>query len=102
MAAREVHCNPATITRTAARDPDFADRLTKAESLADKRALESIVRAVEQERYWRAAAWMLERRNPEEFARRAPHTFTGEQVMEVVARLVRVLLPAVPAERATR
>ncbi len=99
MAAREVGCSPATITRTAARDPQFAARLAHAESLSDHRALELICRATEQEKYWRAAAWMLERRNPEEFGRRVPHTFTSEQVMQVVARLVGVLLPAVPDER---
>jgi hypothetical protein len=99
MAAREVGCNPATITRTAGRDPHFAERLAHAESLADRKALENISRAQDQEKYWRAAAWVLERRNPEEFARRTPHTFTAEQVMEVIARLIRVLLPAVPDAR---
>ena len=99
MAAREVGCSPSTITRTAGRDPYFAERLAHAESLANRKALEIISRAQDQEKYWRAAAWVLERRNPEEFARRTPHTFTAEQVMEVIARLIRVLLPAVPEER---
>jgi len=99
MAAREVGCHPATIARTAGRDPHFAERLAHAESLADRKALDIISRAQDQEKYWRAAAWVLERRNPDEFARRMPNTFTAEQVMEVIARLIRVLLPAVPDER---
>jgi hypothetical protein len=99
MAAREVGCAASTITRIAARDPQFAARLDEAESKSDRKALEIINRAQDQEKYWRAAAWVLERRNPEEYGRRTPHTYTADQVMRLVSRIVGTLLPAVPDNR---
>ncbi len=96
MAARHVQCDPSTITRTAARDADFAAQLAEAQAGADMKALRLIDRATDQEKYWRAAAWLLERRNPEEFARRPPDTFTAEQVADVLAGFLRAVLPIVP------
>jgi hypothetical protein len=98
MAARHVECDPSTITRTAARDPAFAAQLAEAQAGADLKALRLIDQATNQEKYWRAAAWMLERRNPEEYGRRAPETFTAEQVADVLAGFLRAVLPNVPAD----
>ena len=41
---------------------------------------------------------MLERRNPEEYGRRPPDTFTAEQVADVLAGFLRAVLPLVPAD----
>ena len=90
MAAAEVGCAHRTIARTAARDPQFAAELAAAESKSDHKALALIDRATDQEKYWRAAAWMLERRNPEEFARRAPNTMTPHQVLKLFTRFLAV------------
>jgi hypothetical protein len=98
MAARHVECDPTTITRTAARDPEFAAQLAEAQAGADLKALRLIDKATDQEKYWRAAAWMLERRNPEEYGRRAPDTFTAEQVADVLACFLRAVLPIVPTD----
>ncbi len=98
LAAREVGCCHRTIARAAARDPQFAAELAAAESRADGKALRLIDRATDQEKYWRAAAWVMERRNPEEYGRRAPHTFTGDQVMERFTRFLHVVMPKLPAE----
>jgi hypothetical protein len=98
MAAAEVGCAHRTIARTAARDPQFAAELAAAESQADHKALKLIDRATDQEKYWRAAAWVLERRNPEEIAPRAPRTMTHGQVLKLFTRFLHGVLPQVPAE----
>jgi hypothetical protein len=98
MAARQVGCAPSTITRTADRDEEFREEVAEAESQSDIRALRLIRNTAQQERYWRVAAWILERRNPEEYGRRAPHTFTGTQVTELLLRGLREVVTAVPEE----
>ena len=98
MAAQQVGCCHRTIARAAARDPDFAHDLARAEADADEKCLQLISRATDQEKYWRAAAWVLERRNPEEFAARRPHTFTGDRVLELFTRFLHAVLPKLPAD----
>src|SRR6516225_3919571 len=84
MAAEYVGCDPSTISRTAKRDEAFRSQLADAESETSIDALRLIRHTGSQERYWRAAAWVLERRHPDEYGRRAPNTFTGEQVMRIL------------------
>ena len=67
-----VKCNYTTIGRTAARDPAFAAKLPQVEAAAHLAAGDMIRRAASDPKYWRAAAGMLERRNPEDYARRDP------------------------------
>jgi hypothetical protein len=98
MAARQVGCAPSTITRTADRDEEFGQDIADAESQADIRALRLIRNTAQQEKYWRVAAWILERRNPEEYGRRAPHTFTGTQVTEFLLRGLREVVTTVAEE----
>ena len=98
MAARQVGCCHRTIARAAARDPDFARELARAEADADEKCLHLISRATDQEKYWRAAAWVLERRNPEEFAARKPHTFSAGHVLELFTRFLHAVLPKLPAD----
>ncbi len=64
MAARYVGCSASTITRTVGRDAEFADRVAHAEMHLDAELLAAIRHAAKTARYWRAAAWLLERRNP--------------------------------------
>ena len=99
MAAEYVGCDPSTITRTAKRDERFREQLAAAQSEADIDALKLIRHTADQERYWRAAAWILERRNPDEYGRRAPNTFSGEQVMQILDRVLQAVMPAVAAEK---
>ena len=99
MAAEYVGCDPSTITRTAQRDEAFREQLANAQSDADIDALKLLRRTADQEKYWRAAAWILERRNPDEYGRRAPNTFTGEQVMKILQRSLHAVMPAVPREK---
>jgi hypothetical protein len=98
VAARFVGCAPSTITRTVARFPEFAERLIRAEQAAEVTLLKRVQTAAEQDKYWRAAAWLLERRNPEDFAARPPRSFTTDQVAQILGQLVEVLRNELPAE----
>jgi len=99
MAARQVGCARSTITRTADRELEFHTQLADAEAQADVRALRLISHAAQQEKYWRVAAWLLERRNPDEYGRRSPFTFTGQQVMALLLRGLKDIVPAVAKEK---
>jgi hypothetical protein len=64
------------LSRGMGRDPDrpstpefaeFAEALTRARAKAEQREVELILKAAEDD--WRAAAWMLERRNPARYGR---------------------------------
>ena len=99
VAARYVGCAQSTITRTALRDPQFAAELAHAERSAEIEALHNLREAARNERYWRAAAWLLERRNPEDFAQRQPNVMTDEQVRQAVVALADLLLEGLSEER---
>jgi hypothetical protein len=84
MAARYIGCAPSTITRTAARDPEFCEQLATAEQNCDVSTLQAIRVAAGNPRYWRAAAWLLERRNPNDFALRKPEVYTAAEFAEYI------------------
>ena len=73
--------------------------MAEAENRAEVQALKLLLRTAQQEKYWRVAAWILERRNPEEYGRRAPFTFTGDQVLTLLARGLQEVVPAIPADK---
>jgi hypothetical protein len=98
-AARHVGVSHTSIARAAARDARFAKELSDAESVADYSALKMVRDAGRQEKYWRAAAWILERRLPDEFGHRAPHSFSGDQVMRLLAEVFSYALPALNDDR---
>ncbi len=101
-AAGYVRCAHTTIGRTAARDPDFAAKLALAEATSHVKAVSAIRGAMADPKYWRAAAWVLERRSPEEYARRDPNSFTADQVMSLLARLYSESLPLLTSEKVER
>jgi len=96
MAARYVGCSPSTIPRTALRDPEFAERLSRATLGAQVGYLKNIQKAAKKEQYWRAAAWALERLNPEEFAPRDPDTVTIVRIKEMMAQLAQLVVEDLP------
>ena len=95
-AARYVGCSPSTIRRTAERDPAFAESLHKAESKAQILFMKNIAAAARKEQYWRAAAWALERLNPEDYAARSPNSVTLEQIRTLVSEFARIIVEEVP------
>lgn len=95
--ARRIGCSPNTITRTADRDPDFARQLASAESDLELRFHDSINNAAESGRYWRAAAWSLERRFPDLFAPRSPDVVTVQQIATLIANIAQIIEEEIPA-----
>jgi hypothetical protein len=91
-AAQYVGCSPSTIRRTALRDPPFAEALMRAEAQSEITCLTSVRKAGKKEQYWRAAAWVLERRYPEAYALRKPGTVTVEQLIDVLKQVADILM----------
>ncbi len=98
-AADYVGCAVSTIRNTAGRDPQFAEHLRRAEGALEIRCLGLIQNAAGKERYWRAAAWALERKKPQEYAPRGPDVVTVGQIREVLGRLAEIVVEEVPAAR---
>jgi hypothetical protein len=98
-AANLVKCHHTTIGRTAARDAAFGAKLEQVEAATHLEAGDMIRRAASDPKYWRAAAWMLERRNPEDYGRRDPTTFTGDQVTSLLASFCNEVQKLVPQEK---
>src|SRR5205807_1961940 len=99
MAARYVGCSLDTITRTADRDPAFADQIRKAEVGAELRFLRNLGDA----KRWRSAAWALGRFFPDRYGRRKPRTVTLSQLRvalrQVGARIMRSIASAADRKR---
>jgi hypothetical protein len=98
-AAKYVGCAPATIGNTAQRDPEFAAELENAESKAEIGYMKNIRKAANKEQYWRAAAWALERKYPEDYALRGPDAIARGEVVELLIQLTRVIVEEVPVSK---
>jgi len=99
IAARVVGCVPSLITRTATCDPDFARQLARAEHGVELESLKWIRRASHDEKYWRAAAWTLERKNPEDFGLRRPSTVSLQDTQALFRQLMASLRGVMPAQQ---
>ena len=91
-AAEFVGCSPSTIRRAALRDPAFTESIAKAESESELLCLNNIKQAGMEKRYWRAAAWVLERRYPEDYAARQPGTVPILQIPDLVEEIAELLM----------
>jgi len=95
-AASYVGCSVSTIRNTACRDAEFRQAIRHAEHQSELAHLKNIQAAAKKEPQWRAAAWALERKNPDEYGRRPPDVLTSEQVRFVLAQLAEIVLNEVP------
>jgi hypothetical protein len=95
-AARYVGCAVSTIQNTACRDAEFGQAIRRAEHQSELAYLKNIQTAAGKEQHWRAAAWALERKNPDEYGRRKPDVLTPEQVRSLLAQLAEIVLNEVP------
>ena len=98
-AARYVGCDHSTIRRTAERDEEFAKKLRHAEYQTEIAYLRNIQNAAKKEQYWRAAAWALERINPEQYARRSPDVITIEQISRLLSQFADIIVEEVPVAK---
>ncbi len=98
-AARFVGCSAKAIQEAADRDPDFAQRLRRAEHKAEVGCLKNVQQAAGQDKHWRASVWALERLNPEDFAPRKPEAMTLERFNAMMAQLADALVADIPVAR---
>jgi vacuolar-type H+-ATPase subunit H len=98
-AAGYVGCAPNTILNTARRDPEFAEQLRRTEKRAEVEYMKSIQQAARQEKYWRAAAWALERKNPSDYGSRRPDVLTPAEAEQLVERIVTIIVECLPDGR---
>jgi hypothetical protein len=94
-AAQYVGCHVSTITRTAARDPEFEEQVRQAESLLEIKHLKNIDAAAKDTRYWRAAAWALERRWPQRWGPRRAASLSAEQVGQALEQFAQLVVEEV-------
>jgi IS30 family transposase len=88
-AALYVGCDRSTIRREERRNEQFAENLRRSEMQAEYFPLQKMHDACHT--HWRAAAWMLERTRPEQYARVAANLVKLETVHDLVERLVEVI-----------
>ncbi len=96
-AAKYVGCNPSTIRREALRNVDFHDLLRQAELSAELEPLRLLRQKATT--HWRAAAWLLERTNPERFGKQEIQRLNQDQVMELFEHFLNVLVEEIPDEQ---
>lgn len=88
-AAKYVRCTPITIRREAQRNHEFADRIRQAQLSAQLTPLQAVRKAAAS--HWRAAAWLLERIEPDRFVKRNPQMFTGKQWSAMIQQFTDVI-----------
>ena len=93
-AAQYVGCNPSTIRREALRNEEFYDSLRRSELASELEPLRLLHNKAKT--HWRAAAWLLERFNPERFTKRNPDTVTRDQFYEVLEKFVDAVSENIP------
>ena len=81
-AARYVNCSAKTISREAERIPDFGEQLRRSQLAARLEPLRAL--RAKANTHWRAAAWLLERVDPEQFARYDAKLLTPEEVGDLL------------------
>ena len=95
-AANCVGCHVMTIYNEETRNKKFAEDMAQAESGYELRHKQRIEKASEDPKHWRASAWSLERKLPNEYERRKPENVTRDQAERVLAQFVKVLAITIP------
>jgi hypothetical protein len=83
-AARRLGVSHATVNYACSNDPQFADRLRRAEQERDLTAVGRIHNAGEKS--WRAAAWLLERNVPEHFSFRNQNRDPATRLLKLLGK----------------
>ena len=96
-AARYVNCTQKAIDELAQANPDFAEKLRKAEANLEIESIKNMFNAAKQEKNWRASAWLLERKSPEEFLKKKPDVIPAGLLDTLLNRIVTLLIEECPA-----
>ena len=96
-AARYVNCTQKAIDELAQANPDFAEKLRKAEANLEIESIKNMFNAAKQEKNWRASAWLLERKSPQEFLKKKPDVIPAGLLDTLLNRIVTLLIEECPA-----
>jgi hypothetical protein len=96
-AAQIVGVSLRTVQREAKEDEEFAQDLELARRVAPTDPYQLMLQAART--HWRAAAWLLERSDPDRFGKRPPNSCRPEQVRDLASSLIEAMLQSVPAEQ---
>jgi hypothetical protein len=97
-AARCVRCTPYILHREMAENPEFAEQVAKAEEGIELFYLSRIRSASLKEQYWRAAAWVLERRLPDRYGTKKPENLTADEVKKFMTSCLQIIADELPDE----
>ena len=92
--AKMVGCSSQAIHKLANKDPAFEQRIRRAYMMSEFTPLNTIF--VASRTHWRAAAWLLERLNRQEFGRRSPEMVTPQELKQVIFRFGDELMSVIP------
>lgn len=84
-AAKYVGCSARTLRREAERDKAFGERLCQAQIRSQLEPLQALRRKAAT--HWRAAAWLLERVDPEQFVRFDQQLYQPQEVADLLANI---------------
>jgi hypothetical protein len=94
--AEHVGCSRRTISRELARNPEFAERLRRAKIAGELEPLSTIRQAARTN--WRAAAWYLERANPQRFGKRNPVLLKPDEVQQTISSMMLEIVTLIKRE----
>jgi IS30 family transposase len=97
-AAKSIHRSPVTLREDILAHPKFAEEVAKAESGTEVFYLSKIRKAATKEQYWRAAAWVLERRLPERYGIKKAKALTSEQVQKFMTACLQIITEEITDE----
>ena len=95
-AARCVRCTPHILRREIIENVKFAEQVAKAEEGIELFYLSRIRSAASKEQYWRAAAWVLERRLPDRYGTKKPENLTVEKVQTFMTSCLQIIADELP------
>ena len=95
-AAKYIHRAPTTLRNAMLENPEFAAQVAKAEEGTEVFYLSRIRTAAQMPQYWRAAAWILERRLPNRYGAQKPESLTVEQVQKFMATRIQIIADELP------
>jgi hypothetical protein len=88
-AARYVGCSVLTIQREARRNPEFREKLRRKRMSAEMSPIQTLHLAASAN--WRAAAWLLERTQPQHYAKRTARSFSPAEMAELLDRVCHII-----------
>jgi len=97
MAGKALGFSHTTIADEAKRNPEFSAQLDQAEGKGVAENLDTIKKASRSD--WKAAAWMLERKYPEEYGRTTKHAMTDSHGRDLTPMERQKLAESIIAER---